>query len=88
MINLEQLQSGIDARMAATGFEREKRKFRPHLTIGRTKQFKNLPLLLDKFQSYPFPSAELKVEQVQLMKSELKPAGAVYSVQKTYNLNK
>jgi 2'-5' RNA ligase len=66
--------------MFELGFEKEDRKFSPHLTIGRVKDRKGIePVIkgLYTFKDTFFGSIEVK--EVLLMRSVLKPTGAEYS---------
>ncbi len=80
---LKELQRGIDTELAALGFDREDRPFVPHLTLARVRQGaspsdrRSLAELVDTavFED----KYEAKVETVSLMRSELTPAGAIYS---------
>ena len=77
---LAKIQVSIEEGMANLGFEREKRKFSPHLTLARIKYLKehdNWQKALDSVKDIRFP--EFAVDHVSLMKSELKPSGAVYT---------
>lgn len=74
------LTRDVDAAMVGLGYTAEKRAFSPHLTIGRVKSGKGLPELMsamDKLSAAGF--GDIEVDKVTLMKSELRPAGAVYS---------
>ena len=77
---LAELARKIDAACEGIGFEPEGRPFKPHLTIGRVKSSKGVKALMDALKS--FENVELggfKADLVSLMKSELKPSGAVYT---------
>jgi len=69
------------------GFESEGRKFKPHLTIGRVRDYKNIQQVNDTFIAYNFPTVEFNVQNIFLMKSELTPKGAIYSVQNSVKLS-
>jgi len=80
---LSRLQQTIDAGLAALGFAKEERPFVPHLTLARIRQGASPPErrsfgeLVDSTifgEKYP-----VEVEAVNLMKSQLTPAGAVYT---------
>ncbi len=80
---LESLQRAIDAGVARLGYETEARPFSPHLTIGRVRQ----NLTAGDLQKIRNQLKEMKmrdlgstlVESIQLFKSELQPAGSVYT---------
>jgi 2'-5' RNA ligase len=75
---LSQLAEGMDAALAELGFPKEKRKFSPHLTIGRVKA-KTSDEFQQALQRTPFEGGEVTVEEVIVMKSDLKPTGAIYT---------
>ncbi|HEY45307.1 MAG: hypothetical protein AMJ88_04625 [Anaerolineae bacterium SM23_ 63] len=80
---LSNLYGEIEDGLSKLGFEREARRFHPHLTIGRVKRIR------DHVESQRLTTAledvkigdigQLDVNDVSLMKSDLKPTGAVYS---------
>ncbi len=80
---LQNLYAEIEEGLSKLGFEREARRFHPHLTLGRVKRIR------DHMDSQRLTSAlenvkigelgQLDVNDVSLMKSDLKPTGAVYT---------
>ena len=83
MDKLSRLQQNIDSALAGLGFAREERPFVPHLTLARLRQGaspadrRSFGALVDSAvfeQEY-----HLQVEAVNLMKSQLTPAGPVYT---------
>ncbi len=84
LLNLQKL---IETELNQRGFPAEERPFSPHLTLARIKFADNLDELMHAFTSYPFPELEFLVENVQVMRSELRPQGAVYSIQKNFLLS-
>jgi 2'-5' RNA ligase len=87
MGSLFQVQNAIENEMEKLGFDREKRKYNPHLTVGRVRDPLNLGLVIEKFTSFSLPEIEFSVKRILVMKSELTPKGAIYSVQKSLDLN-
>lgn len=85
---LIELAKGLNAALEPLGFEPEKRKFNPHLTLGRVKSGRNRLGLIDQvlelrgFKGPPFTARELI-----LFKSDLHPSGAVYTALKEFSLN-
>lgn len=63
------------------GIKEEKRRFKPHLTLGRFRKGAITGAHLDDLLSkYPdLTSPECTIEELILFKSDLKPGGAVYS---------
>jgi len=83
MDKLSKLQQNIDSALAALGFAKEERPFVPHLTLARLKEgvspperrsFGELVGSTTFEDKYP-----VKVEAVRLMRSQLTPAGAIYT---------
>jgi 2'-5' RNA ligase len=83
---LIQLQNKIDDELFRLGFEKDPRRFHPHLTVGRVGSPKNIEEVIQKFVEYPFPEIRFKVDQILIMKSELTPKGALYSIQNAISL--
>lgn len=80
------LQSKVERELSEIGFEKEGRKFHPHLTVGRVRSSKKITEVTKEFMDYHFPEIEFIVDQVLVMKSELTPRGAIYSIQKAIPL--
>ena len=80
--SLSDLQERFEAALEALGYERERRPFHPHLTLGRTRkqaragEFKGF----DELVSQLAYEDSFRVETVDVMESQLRPSGAVYSV--------
>ena len=77
---LKNLQGDIESRMASLGYQKEEREFQPHLTLGRVRSQKGMAHIiheLDTLQSKDFGSIE--VNNIKLMRSDLKPTGVQYS---------
>jgi 2'-5' RNA ligase len=63
------------------GFEREKRPFRAHLTIGRVRRGSpGLARLAEAVRETEYSPLKLRVDEVNLMRSELSPRGPSYTV--------
>ena len=76
--NLAQLATRIDQEVHTLGFERERRAFSPHLTLGRVKDQHQLGALNEAFGAADFPSTPLAIKSIYLIQSHLKPTGPVY----------
>ena len=83
---LLQLQKSIEAELEERGFPKEKRAFKPHLTIGRVRSPRGIHSVSKVFSDYQSPEIEIPVETVLVMKSELTRQGAIYTVQKSFGL--
>lgn len=75
------LASGVERALEPLGFARERRSFRPHLTIGRWRDSGNslggLGREIESWKEREFGASW--VEEVVLFQSVLEPEGAVYS---------
>jgi 2'-5' RNA ligase len=72
------LADDIDLRMTKLGFEREKRPFKPHLTLGRVRQGRRVDELGDYLQTFELKPIPLLLDRIVLFKSTLTPQGAIY----------
>jgi 2'-5' RNA ligase len=77
---LATLQASVEQAMQVLGFEPEDRTFSPHLTVARVKFLRKR----DNWQQWIAAIADREfggfvAARVSLMKSELHPAGAVYT---------
>lgn len=84
--NLTTIQNSLEEELSELGFERQARKFHPHLTVGRVRSPKNIEEVTRRFMEYQFPEIEFAVDQILIMKSDLTPKGAIYTVQKAVSL--
>lgn len=73
----DDLQKGL----TPFGIKEEKRRFKPHLTLGRFRKGARTGTHLDDLLSkyHDLTSPECIIEELVLFKSDLKPGGAVYS---------
>ena len=71
---------------SSLGYAREDRPFSPHLTIGRVKSPRNLQALMRADARIGIVGETVTVREVTVMKSDLKPAGAVYTPIKVFPL--
>ena len=80
------LAKRVDKVCSAIGFETETRPYKPHLTLGRVRSVKNIQSTIDTLNRDMFHAGVFDVNSIFIMKSDLKPQGAVYSVLKTIKL--
>ena len=74
------LASEVEEALVPLGFERERRAFTPHLTLGRVKSVVNVSNLAEAVQRHAEADfGPLRVDAVYLMRSDLRPSGPVYS---------
>ena len=75
------LASRVDETLDPLGFQREKRPFTPHLTLGRVRSNKNCGDLIEAVrQSMDISGPTFIADHAVLFESILKPSGAEYSV--------
>jgi 2'-5' RNA ligase len=84
--SLTRLHQGIEPQLGQYGFPRDKRRFSPHLTIGRVKSPRGLQPILDRLSTVSYQSEEIPVTAVKVMRSQLKRTGAEYSALKVIDL--
>jgi 2'-5' RNA ligase len=73
------LQRDVEVALEALGFEPDGRPFTPHLTLGRLRSPRGSAALLRELEALKDASFdEIEVEEIAVMRSELKPSGAVY----------
>lgn len=74
------LNRDIEQAMAELGFEREEKRFSPHLTVGRVKSMDGLEAVIREWITFKDAVfGTITVGETLLMKSILKPGGAEYS---------
>ena len=77
---LSRIQARLEIGLEALGFAREKRPFRPHLTIGRIKERRRLQSLVDAMTVLELPQFNsFDADEIILYKSDLRPTGAIYT---------
>lgn len=77
---LKQLNHRIEEAMILLGFEKEKRDFIAHLTLGRLRSLKNKDKLIRKIKELSNLSlGEIKIKEISLMESHLSSQGARYT---------
>lgn len=81
--HLARVQSELEDRLGKLGFEREDRSFHPHLTLGRVRRGASAiesQELGETLAGVVSPEiGSLSVVRLSLMRSDLRPTGAVYS---------
>jgi 2'-5' RNA ligase len=78
--NLPPVAAEIEAALEPLGIRREKRDYRPHLTLGRFKGSQGLSRLQEKIRSLPTTEfGEQEARAFFLYQSRLSPRGAQYT---------
>jgi 2'-5' RNA ligase len=80
------VQQWIEDRLSELGFEKEKRRFTPHLTLGRVRRPQDFTQLFEYMDEHPFKKVSFKVANIVLMQSILHPSGAEYTPIQVYKL--
>ncbi|MBN2543619.1 RNA 2',3'-cyclic phosphodiesterase [bacterium] len=86
IIQLTDLANDVIKSCTKLGFEKEKRKFSSHLTLGRIRKPDNAAFLYQKIEKLAIPVHGFLGEYVLLMKSTLTPQGAIYEELAKYKL--
>jgi 2'-5' RNA ligase len=76
---LKHLQASIETSLEGVGFAGEPRPFSPHLTLGRVKSQRNARRLVQALTEEGFAKRSFQASEIIVMRSDLKPTGAVYS---------
>ena len=78
--NTINLAKSLEDQLEKIGFEKEKRSFHPHLTLGRLRSGQNKGKLSNLLRSIEFKSpSTIKVTHLSLIQSTLTPSGAIYT---------
>ncbi|MBV6341833.1 RNA 2',3'-cyclic phosphodiesterase [Candidatus Magnetobacterium casense] len=84
---MRELHRDIDARLSDAGFAREDKPWAAHLTIGRLRDGGNAIGLMEKLTPLKTKDFGLSpVSAIDLMSSELKSGGPIYSVMREFPL--
>jgi len=75
---LKLLARDIENNMADIGFEKEKRPFKSHLTLGRVKEDSGLYELKEAIKSYIIEPQPITFDKIVLFKSTLTRSGPIY----------
>lgn len=86
---LFQIVQKLEKDLFERGFAREKKEWKPHITIGRVKQIINKQLIKNLVgREKNTEGAKVKVEKISVMQSRLTPQGAIYTPLKRFSLQK
>lgn len=86
---LKELQVHVEESAVSIGLSKENRPFSPHLTIGRIKssiRHNSLFNMIEALKDKDFGNIE--ADRIYLMKSDLKPTGAEYSILAEFQLRR
>ena len=78
---LRRLHANVEAELEREGFAREGRRFAPHLTIARVRDPFKSRATVEGLQAAGFAAESFRAAEVIVMRSELHPAGSIYTPQ-------
>lgn len=77
---LAEIWKGIDDKLSELGFERERRRFSPHITLGRVRSGRNRDRLVEEISALSdYEFGDLHVDRIVLKKSVLTARGPIYT---------
>jgi len=78
--NLSHLYDNLENGLAALGFEKEERPFKPHLTLGRIKFLKYKKGLKERIERFKdITLGKCRIDSICLFQSRLTPEGTVHT---------
>ena len=80
-LEMKSMKEDLDDKLYDLGFEKDKREFVPHATIGRVKRKFNIDKNYPEINKFYF-----EVSKIALIKSELTRKGSVYTQLSTFVL--
>jgi len=81
------LHSSLDEALQEIGFPRERRGFRPHLTLGRVRSSRGIASLVEVVESYAeVDLGYLRIDELTLFESKLTRQGAIYTALGSHRL--
>ena len=81
---LQKLNEILETECERFGFAKEKRNFKPHLTIARLREPNKSKELVGAHLRNEFESAEFRVSEIVIYESLLQKTGSIYSVVSTH----
>ncbi len=84
---LEEFQQTLEKELGLAGFQKEDRRFQPHLTLGRIQSISKPRQFYELMDQFPKKTLQvITVNQLILFESILKPSGPEYRKLKTFAL--
>jgi len=80
------INESLESTSERVGFPREKRSFKPHLTLARIRDERGTHELISQHAKTQIEPVEWEVREVVLYESKLQTTGSVYSKLKTFPL--
>ena len=73
------LQEAVESELEELGFPREKRRFHPHVTLGRVRD-PSAESVQDVLDELVAPKERVEVLEIRVMRSTLRPGGAIHEL--------
>jgi 2'-5' RNA ligase len=85
---MEKLQKRLEQALEEVGFPREARSFSPHMTLGRMRSRQGTAGLMELVGRLgEYRAGSIQAESIELMRSQLHPAGAIYTILESFPLS-
>lgn len=76
--SLSKISEFLEIKCERIGFKREKRKFKPHLTLARLREPHKSTEIAKKHLEYEFEPSRFEASEIVIYESKLLPSGSVY----------
>jgi RNA 2',3'-cyclic 3'-phosphodiesterase len=76
--SLSKINQILETECEKIGFEKEKRNFKPHLTIARLREPQKSGNLAEKHFENEFEPVEFEISEIVIYESKLLPTGSIY----------
>lgn len=76
--SLQRMADQLEQGLQEQGFEKEAKRFRPHLTLARVRESHQLDALLMAVQQFRVTPMAFMFDRLVLFKSTLTPSGSIY----------
>jgi 2'-5' RNA ligase len=83
---LRELNENLERECEKAGFAKEKRNFKPHLTIARLREPHKSTLLVERHLMEEFLSEKFEVSEIVIYESLLQKTGSIYSIVSKHQL--
>ena len=84
---LRRVYRSIQHQLFRRRFPKEKKRFSPHLTVGRVRSPRGIEPVTEALQSLEVTPLTMAVEEIVVMRSDLYPTGPVYTQQAVAQLS-
>ena len=85
--SLSAINDVLESTCERFGFPREKRSFKPHLTLARIRDERGTQSLIAEHAKTQIEPVEWEVREIVVYESELQPTGSVYSILRSFRLS-